>query len=58
MCACVRVFLCVCVCSNEPKSNAVGGLLAPGRVTHDGKVEGEVADKVRSKYLNGGSGGG
>lgn len=55
---CVRACVSLCVCSNEPKNNAVGGLLAPGRVTHDGKVEGEVADKVRSKYLNGGSGGG
>lgn len=44
------------VCSNEPKSDAIGSFLAPGRVTHGGKVEGEVPDKVRSKDLNGGSG--
>ena len=44
------------VCSNEPKSDALGSFLAPGRVTHGGKVEGEVPDKVRSKDLSGGSG--
>lgn len=45
------------VCSNEPESNAVGSL-APGRVTHGGKVEGEVPDEVRFEDPNGGTGGG
>lgn len=46
---------CVCVCVY---SSWIATLLALGRVTHGGKVEGEVSDKLRSKDLNGGSGGG
>lgn len=43
---------------NKPESDAVGGLLAPGRVTHGGKFRWEVPDQERSKGLNGRSGGG
>ena len=42
------------VSSDEPESYAVGSF-APGRVTHGGKLKGEVPDEVRSNQdLNGG----
>ena len=54
VCLFILFFLEKLVSSKEPESYAVWSF-APGRVTHGGKVKGEVPDKVRSNQdLNGG----